>query len=300
MEIEIGKSGTITGDIAVGATSVSLSSLPAQTSGYLVLAPDVSGAIEEVSFSHSGSNPVTISATTYTHASGTKFLIDNTNGYYQGLAKGYESQVATTGWVSFNATATYASASSFTLVGDWTDRLAVGDKIKLTNGSVKYFYLTAVAYSSPNTTVTVTGGTDYTVASAAITANYYSKGNAVGFPTAFTIGTNQKLYYVGGRAIVTGWEGKQGSVADNISTSVTFGSSFAFTNKPNVQISGIGVKSSAFTDIGSGGDTGGSGKMITEARAIATTGFTASLTLRDGGNFSTSNYYGYCWVAQEI
>jgi hypothetical protein len=42
-----------------------------------------------------------------------------------------------------------------------------GDKIKLTQTTVKYFYIVGVA----NTLLTVTGGSDYTVANAAITNN---------------------------------------------------------------------------------------------------------------------------------
>ena len=48
-------------------------------------------------------------------------------------------------------------------------------KIKLTQGTVKYFIITAVStYSGGNTTITVYGGTDYDLANAAITSPYYS------------------------------------------------------------------------------------------------------------------------------
>ncbi|MEK7570699.1 MAG: hypothetical protein AAB553_00355 [Patescibacteria group bacterium] len=91
------------------------------------------------------------------------------------------------GWVPVNETWTYASADSptftFTLSGDKTNKYSPGMRIKLTQTSVKYFIVTAVSYSNPNTTVTVYGGTDYTLANAAITIPYYSEAKAPqGFP----------------------------------------------------------------------------------------------------------------------
>ena len=56
-------------------------------------------------------------------------------------------------------------------------------RIKLTQTTVKYFIITKVVYSSPNTTITVYGGTDYTLANAAIIYPYYSSAKApAGFP----------------------------------------------------------------------------------------------------------------------
>jgi len=56
-------------------------------------------------------------------------------------------------------------------------------RIKLTQTTVKYFIVTNVAYSDPDTTVTVYGGTDYTLTSADITSPYYSMQKAPqGFP----------------------------------------------------------------------------------------------------------------------
>ena len=86
------------------------------------------------------------------------------------------------GWLpAFEAWA-YASATTITVPAGAASKYSVGDKIKLTQTTVKYFYVTAVA----DTVLTVTGGTDYTVANAAITANYYSKAaSPVGFPHWF-------------------------------------------------------------------------------------------------------------------
>ena len=85
----------------------------------------------------------------------------------------HESNV-TTGWIAFSQTCTYASATTFTITGDYTGLLGVGMRLWLTQTTSKYFIIVACAYSAPNTTVTVYGGTDYTLANAAITAPYFS------------------------------------------------------------------------------------------------------------------------------
>jgi len=68
--------------------------------------------------------------------------------------------------------------------GDKSTKYYPGMRLKLTHSSdTKYFIVTKVSYSSPNTTVTVYGGTDYTLASSAITNPYYSMMKApAGFP----------------------------------------------------------------------------------------------------------------------
>lgn len=92
-----------------------------------------------------------------------------------------------TGWISTNETWTYASADSptftFTISGDKTGKYSVGMKLRLTQTTTKYFIITAISYSSPNTTITVYGGTDYTLANATITNPYYSVHKSpYGFP----------------------------------------------------------------------------------------------------------------------
>lgn len=95
--------------------------------------------------------------------------------------------VSEDGWAAAGEIWTYASADTptftFTISGDKTSKYSPGMRIKLTQTTVKYFIITAVSYSSPNTTVTVYGGTDYTLANAAITDPYYSTQKApLGFP----------------------------------------------------------------------------------------------------------------------
>lgn len=92
------------------------------------------------------------------------------------------------GWIPAEETWIYASADdptfTFTVGADVTTKYSVGMKIKLTQGTVKYFIITAIsAYSGGNTTITVYGGTDYDLADSAISANAYSMMRTpVGFP----------------------------------------------------------------------------------------------------------------------
>ena len=96
------------------------------------------------------------------------------------------------GWKPASETWTYASASTFTITGDVTTKYKVGDKIKYTqSATVKYAYIIKLAYSSPNTTVTISVSTDYTLANAVISSNCYSKvENPSGFPSTFSYTTS--------------------------------------------------------------------------------------------------------------
>ena len=88
------------------------------------------------------------------------------------------------GWITAG-TFTYASADAPTYVITVASGAAsiynVGDRIKLTDSTVKYFIITAVA----DTSLTVYGGTDYTLSGGAITLPFYSHQKApLGFPTS--------------------------------------------------------------------------------------------------------------------
>lgn len=86
------------------------------------------------------------------------------------------------GWVSASESWVFASATTITVPTDATTKYRVGDKIKLTQTTVKYFFIVGVT----STVLTITGGTDYTLANAAISANYYSHDESpLGFPGWF-------------------------------------------------------------------------------------------------------------------
>jgi len=95
-----------------------------------------------------------------------------------------------TGWSAAANTWSYSSADAPTFVisvdADMTGVIGVGTRIKLTQTTVKYFIVTAVgAYSGGVTLITVYGGTDYTLANAAITSPYYSFVKCpLGFPVS--------------------------------------------------------------------------------------------------------------------
>lgn len=93
---------------------------------------------------------------------------------------------ANDGWQPSGETWTYVSATTFTITGDKTTKYQIGDKLKLTQTTAKYFHIAKVAYSDPSTTITVVTQTDYTLANAAITSPYFSKVDSPqGFPDVF-------------------------------------------------------------------------------------------------------------------
>lgn len=87
------------------------------------------------------------------------------------------------GWTSANESWAYASASTITVPSGAAAKYAKGDKIRLKQGAgYKYYSIIGVA----DTVLTVTGGSDFTVANDTITDNYYShQENPLGFPTYF-------------------------------------------------------------------------------------------------------------------
>jgi hypothetical protein len=87
------------------------------------------------------------------------------------------------GWAPAAGVWTYSSADSPTFIAsidtDLTGVISVGMKIKLTQTTVKYFLCVAITSNS----ITLYGGTDYTLANAAISAVFYSSVRApFGFP----------------------------------------------------------------------------------------------------------------------
>lgn len=83
------------------------------------------------------------------------------------------SGIPTDGWISSSGWS-YSSADSPTFViatsSDLSGTIPVGARVKLTQTTAKYFIVTAI----DSTTITVYGGTDYTLANATITSPYWS------------------------------------------------------------------------------------------------------------------------------
>jgi hypothetical protein len=141
------------------------------------------------------------------------------------------------GWLDPIETWTYASASTITVPSGAASKYSVGDKIKLTQTTVKYFYVTAVA----DTLLTVTGGSDYTVANAAITSNYYSHSNPVGFPGGFVLATNKYLTMDGKNAKIKIFGSIQGDGDSTASATMTYG--ITLTTLKSVTATCVGRKS---------------------------------------------------------
>lgn len=94
------------------------------------------------------------------------------------------------GWINAFETWTYASATSFTVSGDRTTVFRAGTKLKMTNSTVKYFFVSSSSYSAPNTTVNLISNASYSLANAAITSNYWSYScNPQGFPVSMSLNT---------------------------------------------------------------------------------------------------------------
>lgn len=91
------------------------------------------------------------------------------------------------GWILANETWVYYSVDAptgvITVPSGAASKYNVGDRVKMTNSTVKYFIITAVS----DTTLTLYGGTDYTLENADITLNYYSHAKSpLGFPMSPT------------------------------------------------------------------------------------------------------------------
>lgn len=91
--------------------------------------------------------------------------------------------VGADGWSSVSDSWSYASANTVTVPSGAASLYQVGDRVKFTQTTVKYFVITAVA----DTVLTFAVSTDYTVANAAISAIYYShQENPIGYPGWFS------------------------------------------------------------------------------------------------------------------
>lgn len=127
------------------------------------------------------------------HADGVaiKALYDETVGGSLQVDGWNMTEIMTTKWIPISSTLTYASADdpsfTFTVAGDETETFRVGAKFKVTQTTDKFFIVTKSAYSAPNTTVTIYGGTDYDLANATLVTPYISYEKApLGFPLDMT------------------------------------------------------------------------------------------------------------------
>jgi len=183
---------SLSGVLSAGATSATIGTgilIPA-TNGVLQISYDTINALGATN------GPETISYASYT--TGTGALA----GLVRGLAgttgvqhdNGQSVQSAPSSlyfgndmsWQTANQTWARASSTTITVPAGAASIYSVGDKIRFKQnaGTYVYFYVVAVA----DTVLTLTGGTDYTVANETITANDFSQlTSPVGFPQWFAL-----------------------------------------------------------------------------------------------------------------
>lgn len=162
------------------------------------------------------------------------------------------------GWISTSDTWTYASASTFTVSGDQTTKYSKGTRLMWTQTTVKYGVVVASSYSAPNTTVTIAVNTDYTIANAAITANFYSyAANPQGYPDWFAYTPTMTAFTASsayGRFSITG---KSVTVSAKITSSTTVSNVIAASLPTQVANSNTNYYGIAYAnDVGSAYQTG--------------------------------------------
>lgn len=165
------------------------------------------------------------------------------------------------GWYTDTDTWVYVSANSFKIVGqDRTSKFPFGTKIWLNQSGSKYFYVTNATFST-DTTVTVTAGTDYTIANATITAPYYSyAANPQGFPQSFPIvpvwqnvtlgsSTNTGRFTINGKT-VTYWYALTFGAGSSVSGAINV--DFPVTASSNAHTPGQSIGGALLNDNGIG------------------------------------------------
>lgn len=187
----INNGGTnLTSNTSAGATTSPVNAVPSITVPFYAAfdATNINGHYEEVEITGKTATNINHAATTYDHTTAeevrfpfVKTEADEFSAKLNG-ATAIPGVAGADGWQSVSDTWTYASASTITVPSGAATYYKKGDKIKLTQTTAKYFYITDVA----DTVLTVTGGSDYSVANAAITSPYYShQTSPIGFPDSF-------------------------------------------------------------------------------------------------------------------
>ena len=177
-------------DYSLSGTTITMTTAPS-TGSVLLATYQVASTASGNADTLDGSHLSALTLNTATDVSGNSWVLDEDTMTSNSATKVPTQQSIVSfvgaGWILANETWTYASSTTFTISGDKTSKYQKGDKIRLKQGgSYKYFYIIGVSYSSPNTTVTITGGSDYSLANSAITDNDYSRFTVpFGFPGFF-------------------------------------------------------------------------------------------------------------------
>ena len=89
-------------------------------------------------------------------------------------------------WLPIGAAATYVSATSFTIPGDYTAYFKIGTKFRCVNSTTKFGYVLSSSYAAPSTTVNLVPTTSFSLANAAITGIKISYASPPDFPNLLT------------------------------------------------------------------------------------------------------------------
>ena len=197
------------------------------------------------------------------------------------------------GWIDDSAeTWTYASGSgggtaTFTVSGDKTEKYTVGTRIKLTQTTVKYFVVAADSvYSSGNTTVTITAGSDYTLANAAITNNYHSYVvNPQGYPGCF----NYTITYTGFSSNPSTIEAKFSVIGKMCTVQVATGNGTSNSGTFNISAP---IPSKSGIDVRINGQGADNGVDQNTPIMIRLAGSTSTINVFLNGNFAGFNSSG--------
>lgn len=186
------------------------------------------------------------------------------------------------GWVAAGETWTYASADAptftFTVTGDVSSKYSVGMRLKLTQatGGTKYFLVTKIAVAG-DTTMTIYGGTDYTLNNEAVSSPYYSTSKAPqGFPldpTKWTVKVSDTSLQTQAAPVTNTWY-NLGTVAITIPLGV-----WVVVYQVDVQTNHTtGSACTNFTTLSTGNNTESDTEFTTHATASASTSIAMAST----------------------
>lgn len=197
------------------------------------------------------------------------------------------------GWIAVSDSWTYSSVSgvlgTITVPSGAASRYRKGDKVKFTQTTVKYFYIMSIT----DTTLVVSGGSDYALANAAISSISFSRADTpFGFPDYFLLsnGTNtvlQRFTMKGQVVSLWGWGYLEMTNADRNSKALTWG--LTFSEIPTVVMGSLGETSGGAVPDTLDDFNGVMNKTYTfYANSHATTGSTAALEQRTTGSANGS------------
>ena len=182
----------LTSNQIAGVTTTPLNSIPSIAAPFSITldATNLNGKYEIVEVSSKTATNINHPATIYAHTTAEEVrMVVGATELDEFAAK---TNAGDDGWISYSTvTPTYTSADAPTYTitfaaVDLTSTMSVGMRVKLTDSTVKYFIITAIAFST-NTVVTLYGGTDYTLSGGALSSfNYSSMKAPLGFPLSPT------------------------------------------------------------------------------------------------------------------